>query len=1168
MKENNVNNKNVENCEIIYKPEGQMKKSVCELLRNSKEGNFNNLKKLIDEQEFQGSTLNLALRNLIQDFKLTTDYIECLKLLLSTNIDLFYQYPQEDNSTVLMAILKKNEYILMKEFLENLKLRSANSNHLSNEDKNKLEMLEIKNLFCQKDINNNNIIYYFIKGVEDKKQFLKNIEYLYDTYPHQNDKNLNLPNLIQDIFKTLFIEANNDGNSIINFCLYNSLTMFLLKIISIIGYIPNINKEKNNYIHSAVLGNNFSCLKIILYYCSMDELNMKNNEMLTPFQLAYKKGYITMSNIIIEYQKNFNEEEYKEHFYSNLEIYEKKIQHLDNDLLTSFTNYKFKQLFYELIELRIINNMCRDEIYSNTNLEKEEEDLLFRISSLKLEYNIVLTQAKMNQIDYEKNSENANNYNNMNNNKLGKNNKKKLKKLENKNLVFTSLKSFFDLFENNFTYQFILSYIKFLDNNNINKISKNTEKKSIIDFNFERNIEILIYNKVIFCFKIGYYKSLIDIAELYISKLSPFINNNYIDVITKKIAFILFLNISCILAEIFILQGYQNLAETIIEALEIRLNKIYDKYKSIENIEYTKEEQAIFNYLNKVGVFNQFSAYFSEFFCYLNFLRLLISKDKIKEYFTKCKHLLNDYVFAKEKSIFSRLYILFLYIEVKKLYEKDDNQIYSKINELQKYNEEGEVFYYNNIGIIYLKKQKYHLSMFFFQKAFSKYIQIIKNKNTQNNQKERLFNFRIDYITSFLYNICLCHFYLKNYNKCISILEQLLTFQNNKNNYFFHYRLGLCYIQKYIEANKNKFDYYNENILKVIGYERQKDFHKKSKSDKPLSINLENEESLENLPYQFESKYKNKTNKCKEDEAYGNKTNIYSNIISGNKNIFDLKRIILKNSNKYINVNSSPKETNFSNSNISSNDNDHSNNNSQNIYLVKAIKCFKKVIQISKMNSCMESMKFLNNFYLKYINDAKNEKSEENSQNFCKKKKIPNELLIHTYLNLLLCLSIKRNWAEMILIIKDYNNRKTSSNKIIVLKILLYKLEAYINLKNTQKIKEIINKLKGYKKIELSVFNKSNNNIINEVNIKLYLYYTLTLIYIREKNLTEIEINMNKILSLIENYKNIPYYIIDLLINVYIIKLNNETNLNEKTKSRYNNIILNLIKHKKTNQEE
>lgn len=1163
MKENNVNNKNVENCEITYKPEGQMKKSVYELLRNSKEGNFNDLKKLIDEQEFQGSTLNLALRNLIQDFKPQTNYIQCLKLLLSTNIDLFYQYPQEDNNTVLMAIMKKNNIILMKEFLENLKLKPANSNHLSNEDKIKLEMIELKNLFCQKDKNNNNIMHYSIKFAENIKQFLEYLEYLYDIYPHQNEKNLDLSNLIQDIFKTLFIEANNDGNTIINFCLYNGLTIFLLKIISIIGYIPNINKEKNNYIHSAVLGNNFSCLKIILYYCSADELNMKNNEMLTPSQLAYKKGYITMSNFIIEYQKNFNEEEYKEHFYTNLEVYEKKtenLNNLNNDLLTSFENYKFKQLLYELIGLRIINNMSRDEIYSNTNLDKEEEDILFKISSFKLEYNIILTQAKMNQIDYEKNSENTINNNNMNNNKFGKNSKKKLKKMENKNFVFTSLKSFCELFENNFTYQFIISYIKFLNNN---KNIKNTEKESITDFNCERNIEILIYNKVIFYFKIGYFKSVVDTAELYISKISPFINNSLFDLITYKESFIIFLNVSCILAEIFILRGYHNFAQTIIESLDKWLNENYT-----ENNDYSKEDREIFNYLSKVGVFHQFLSYFSEIFCYLNYLRLLISKDKTKEYFTNCIKLLNS-CFTKEKTIFNRLLILFSYIEIKKLYEKDDNQIYNKISELQKYNEEGEVFYFNNIGIIYLKKQKYHLSMFFFQKAFSKYIQIIKSKNAQNSQKERLFNFRIDYITSFLYNICLCHFYLKNYNRCISILEQLLLFQNNKNNYFFHYRLGLCYIQKYIEANKKKYDYYNENILKVIGYEKHKDFHKKSKSDKPLSINLENEDSLENLPYQSESKHKNSTNKYKEGDTYRNKTNNYSNINSNNKNNVDLKRIILKNTKKNINVNSSQKESNYNNNNISNdNYNEHLNNNSQNIYLVKAIKCFKKVIQISKMNSCMESMKLLHNFYWKYKNDSKNDKNEENSQNFYKKKKIPNELLIHTYLNLLLCLSIKRNWAEMILIIKDYNNRKTSSNKIIVLKILLYKLEAYINLKNTQKIKEIINKLKGYKKIELSVFNKANNNIINEINIKLYLYYTLTLIYIREKNLTEIEINMNKILSLIEGYKNIPYYIIDLLINVYIIKLDNETNLNEKTKSRYNNIILNLIKHKKTNQEE
>ena len=156
----------------------------------------------------------------------------------------------------------------------------------------------------------------------------------------------------------------------------------------------------------------------------------------------------------------------------------------------------------------------------------------------------------------------------------------------------------------------------------------------------------------------------------------------------------------------------------------------------------------------------------------------------------------------------------------------------------------------------------------------------------------------------------------------------------------------------------------------------------------------------------------------------------------------------------------------------------------------------------------------------------------------------------------------------MIFIIKDYNNKKINSNKIILLKILLYKLEAYINLKNNQKIKEIINKLKGYKKAELSLFNKANNDIINEVNIKLYLYYTLSIIYMKEKNYKEMDLNINKILFLLKDEINIPYYIIDLLINVYLIKLNNESNLNEKTKYRYNNIILNLIKNKKTNFDE
>ena len=522
-------------------------------------------------------------------------------------------------------------------------------------------------------------------------------------------------------------------------------------------------------------------------------------------------------------------------------------------------------------------------------------------------------------------------------------------------------------------------------------------------------------------------------------------------------------------------------------------------------------------------------------------------------------------------TLFNRLEICKSCIEIKKYYEKQDNKIYNKIIELQNYGEDAEIYYFNAIGIIYLKKQKYHLSKLLFKKSFNKYLKLIKHKNCQNNNKEKFVNFRIDYITSLLYNICLCHFYLKNYSKCIMILEKLLLFKNNQKNFFFHYRLALCYFQLYINESKKKCDCFNENILKIIGYDKYK--HKKNNNEKSLSINLENNDTTENLSYQFEVEFKNNINKgiynnmnyyneIDSSKNNWNEINKYNNNHLEYNNNSKIKKIILKNTTKILKTNININ----SNNNISNKNNElYLKNIVKTCFIDKAINSFKKVISISKMNTYSNSMKSLFNFYSSYVQD---EKRDINSQNFYKRKKIPNELLINTYLNLLLCLSIKKKWIEMIFIIKDYYNRKIVSNKIILLKILLYKLEAYINLKNTQKVKEIINKVKGHKKIELSFFNKSNNNIINDVNIKLYLYYTLTLIYIKENNLKEMDINLNKILNLIKEDKNIPYYIIDLLINVYLIKLNNEPNINEKNKSRYNNIILNLIKNKKTNIEE
>ena len=100
------------------------------------------------------------------------------------------------------------------------------------------------------------------------------------------------------------------------------------------------------------------------------------------------------------------------------------------------------------------------------------------------------------------------------------------------------------------------------------------------------------------------------------------------------------------------------------------------------------------------------------------------------------------------------------------------------------------------------------------RKGLKRYMNILKSKNAINSD-EKFFSFRIDYITAFLYNISLCKFYLKEYHKCIKILELLLTFDCNKNNYFLFFRLALCYLDIYIKCISNNGTFFNLNINKM-----------------------------------------------------------------------------------------------------------------------------------------------------------------------------------------------------------------------------------------------------------------------------------------------------------------------------------------------------------------
>ena len=1128
MIENNPKNINYSDSnDILYKPDNQIKKSVSDLLLFSLSGDYPNLKELLDEKDFLGSTMNLALRNLLSNNFNNNDpnFLNCYKYLLKSNIDLNYKFTKDNNSTILMKVSKTGQLILMKELLESFNAQLKNMENMNKFQKpeEEKEYLLIQNeiFLTQKDNNNSNFLHYMkhFNKCENQEIF----EYLYEEYPFEQKRNKEDAKKIQEIIKYLIKQKNDEGNNFMNICLLHGMPYLVLKIIEIIGYIPNLNKKNNNYIHSAILGGNMTCLKIILYYSNYNDLNEKNSDLLTPAQLAYKMGYTSMSNLILEYQENFQDEIYKEYFFKNLEHYNKSS---NVNYITNINNNKFKQIIYELKEMKIINNLC-----DTTYLNKVEEDLDFKISSIKIDWNLLLTKIKQYEFEPEKDFD-INMINSINNNKSGKTNKKKCKKIEDKNKIsiYPFLKLLFEFNENIFSNKLINSFIDNIPN-----------EQNLIENN--KSIDILLFNKIIFYYNTGHYKSLLNIAYIYLSKIYQKekynINTNSN---SNNRTLIIYINFTCIIIEILIYLGHQDIVDIIIKVLD---NYLYTKSLNLGDVQYKSEDEIIFDYLNRKEILNPFISNWKNLFSYSNFLKLI--NDKSRDNLDDFKKKLDESKDKKMKPINYRYHILFDFLDIKKEYDKNSYDIYNKIERFnsKKYLNR-EIYYLNILGIIFMKKKKFTVSIIFFQKGLKRYMNILKNKNAINSD-EKFFSFRIDYITAFLYNISLCKFYLKEYHKCIKILELLLTFDCNKNNYFLFFRLALCYLEIYIKCISNNDTFFNLNINKVIGYENNKNNNIKIKNDKSsTSINIDNESS-ENLSGQFESKdnVTKGTDDIKQADLIDkNLVNLFLNYSYYNyneNNETNIKKIILRNTKQNIVQKKSDSDINDINS-----------------YLDKAIKYLKKILNINKINVFSNSIKSIYEFFFSHIKDDINIKDISH-----KNKKIQSDLILNTYLNILFCLSLKNNWLEMLLTIKDFNSKKIITTKTNILKVLLFQLEANVNLNRQNKIIETINKIKNYKKNEFSVFNQSNKDIIKNINIKLYLYYSLTLIYYRNKNYKEMEIYSNKLLSLITKEKDIPYYIIDLLINVFIIKLNNESNINPINKYKYNNIILNLIKNKK-----
>ena len=343
----------------------KVRECVTNLFFYSENGNSKKLKELIENNIYSTQTLNKAFRKLIFKFEFQNpEYEKCIHILMNLNIKINLQLPKE-NSTILMTILKKGDIYLIKTILEYSRTK---------EQDNELETID----FNIKDKYNRNAIHYLFIYNYLESDVIEIFDYLLNNYC-KNDKNL-YENII-----SLLDTPDGEGDVPLGICLKKGWYVMTLKLIKFVKK-RHENNKKNNLLHCAVLGpkNSIMCLKIILYYCKVDDLKSKNDDYLTPYQLAYKNGFYQLSKILKDYEKNFDNQIYKESFFEESQDYLKQNY---NDLAIRTLNFFNKGLYEKCI---VYLKNCQYYQYYN---EPGYDDS--KIDNSSIEWNYLLIRHKI-----------------------------------------------------------------------------------------------------------------------------------------------------------------------------------------------------------------------------------------------------------------------------------------------------------------------------------------------------------------------------------------------------------------------------------------------------------------------------------------------------------------------------------------------------------------------------------------------------------------------------------------------------------------------------------------------------------------------------------------------------------------------------------------------------
>jgi hypothetical protein len=295
--------------------------------------------------------------------------------------------------------------------------------------------------------------------------------------------------------------------------------------------------------------------------------------------------------------------------------------------------------------------------------------------------------------------------------------------------------------------------------------------------------------------------------------------------------------------------------------------------------------------------------------------------------------------------------------------------------------------------------------------------------------------------------------------------------------------------------------------LNLNGYTNPENTNEKLEED------IENEEE-DDLAARFEKEYLKKTKVQEESSSF--------------------RRIILQNSSPTLNLTHTK--------------------------LTEAIFALKQVLILSKKNiNCNSNLNLKNElseiYNIYYDKKASYMDSDYNDEPFEKAqpqiKSMPS-LIISNYLSLIFCLSLGECWTEVLFYSNEYEKSDYyKKDKDVIYKIDNYKIEALIQLRKIDQALELIKNnmflVNNNDSAKCQFYNKLNCSVYNEVTYKIALNVNMTKIHFANNNLVEAERCINNIIVSLNNQNNskdLPAYLINLLIYLNIIKGNVRNALN------------------------